>query len=173
MKVQTQLVTGFSLSSGGGGDPIPGDTFDLTTETPTLEPTVEPVWKITDMTSTTLAQGWGSWEVNLSATLDGGANGDGETDYFIRMWNQAATDDGFDFKPELTSEPTAPEPDIAIYNGFEVVNTTSLDGSDDGSIDGLAVDPSNPNTDIDGRDFLAWQKQVGTVETGGEASWLI
>ena len=32
--------------------------------------------------------------------------------------------------------------DIAIYNGFEVVNTTSLD---DGG-------------DVDGRDFLAWQR---------------
>jgi prepilin-type processing-associated H-X9-DG protein len=81
--------------------------------------------------------------------------------------------DTFEFKPELTSEPTAPEPDIAIYNGFEVVNTTSLDdgGGDDsniggfiigGSTNGLAVDPTNPNTEVDGRDFLIWQRGNAT-----------
>ena len=31
----------------------------------------------------------------------------------------------------------------------------------------LAVDPTNPNTEVDGRDFLAWQRQSDTSETGG------
>ena len=30
----------------------------------------------------------------------------------------------------------------------------------------LAVDPTNPNTEVDGRDFLAWQRQSDTSETG-------
>ena len=71
--------------------------------------------------STTLAQGWGKWEVNLGATLDGGA----------------ATDDSFEFKPELTTEPKVLD-DVVIYNGFEIVNTTSLDGTD-GFVGGVYV----------------------------------
>jgi hypothetical protein len=35
---------------------------------------------------------------------------------------------------------------------------------DDGSSDGLAVDPNNPNTEVDGRDFLIWQR--GSVTPG-------
>jgi hypothetical protein len=35
---------------------------------------------------------------------------------------------------------------------------------DDGSSDGLAVDPNNPNTEVDGRDFLIWQR--GNVTPG-------
>jgi hypothetical protein len=41
--------------------------------------------------------------------------------------------DTFDFQPEFTSEPTM-APDVAIYNGFEVVNTTSLSYGDGGFI---------------------------------------
>jgi hypothetical protein len=33
------------------------------------------------------------------------------------------------------------------------------------TFDGLAVDPNNPNTDVDGRDFLVWQRGLPAVPT--------
>ena len=34
------------------------------------------------------------------------------------------------------------------------------------TFDDLAVDPSNPNTEVDGRDFLVWQRGNSPLETG-------
>ena len=46
-----------------------------------------------------------------------------------------------------------PEEDVTFYYG------KMLPAVQD---DGLAVDPNNPNTDVDGRDFLAWQRGYAT-----------
>ena len=45
----------------------------------------------------------------------------------------------FEFQPQLTSEPTAPEPQERYTFVFDGKANTG----DDGSIDGLAIDPSH------------------------------
>ena len=55
---------------------------------------------------------------------------------FVKSWSTSGDADDRpteDFQPEFTSEPTT-APDVAIYNGFEVVNTTSLSYGDGGFI---------------------------------------
>ena len=39
-----------------------------------------------------------------------------------------------------------------------LISGVQQDGDGDDSSDGLAVDPNNPNTEVDGRDFLIWQR---------------
>jgi hypothetical protein len=86
-------------------------------------------------------------------------------------------DDTFEFKPELTTEPTAPEAcgdGLSLCLNYEQIKTEYSEyNGDGGSIDGLTVDLSNPNTDVYAGDFLIerWQKSCGTVESGGD--WLV
>src|SRR5262245_45774486 len=87
--------------------------------------------------------------------------------YTFTVTNTSSVDT-FNFKPELTAEPTTAAdgsiPTETLSLNFDKISWRTFDGS----IDGLAVDPTDPNT---GNDFLAWQRQVGPVET--EAALLI
>ena len=56
----------------------------------------------------------------LAALMDSRTSGDAD--------DRPTEDDSFDFQPEFTNEPMT-APDVAVYNGFEVINSTSLDSS--------------------------------------------
>jgi hypothetical protein len=56
------------------------------------------------------------------------------------------TDDTFDFKPELTTEPTAAEPASTDKDHADWVMILTFDHAD-GSIDDLAVDPTETPAD--------------------------
>jgi hypothetical protein len=77
--------------------------------------------------------------------------------------------DTFDFKPELTTEPTDPNGALFSFQLDLIAEQTK----EDGSMDGLAVDPTDPNTEGDIRvgDFLVERWQHDTIET--EAALLI
>ena len=61
--------------------------------------------------------------------------------------------DSFVFEPQLTSEQTAPQPYMEFKLKEVLISGVIQNGDgDDGSTDGLAVDPTNPNTEVDGRD---------------------
>ena len=44
-------------------------------------------------------------------------------------------------------------------NVSEITLVKLLDKTTPQTFDDLAVDPNNPNTEVDGRDFLVWQKE--------------
>ena len=72
--------------------------------------------------------------------------------------------DTFDFS-QLTTEPTAP-----VGPGIPGGHVKAFDGYDGlllpaVQMDDLAVDPNNPNTDVDGRDFLVWQRGNATPDS--------
>jgi hypothetical protein len=55
----------------------------------------------------------------------------------------------FDFQPQLTTEPSAEEVNLSEFTFVKVVDSTTppLFETDDGSIDGLAINPLDPNAD--------------------------
>ena len=65
----------------------------------------------------------------------------------------------FDFQPQLTSEPTAPEPYMEWKLKNAMISGYSM-SHDDGAIDDLAVDPTNPNAS----DLFTFQLDM-TTET--------
>jgi hypothetical protein len=89
--------------------------------------------------------------------------------YMSMTIESPSDDDLFDFK--LTTEPTTAA-DVSVYNGFEVVFTTKIDSANN-DIGGLVVDPTNPNTDVDGRDFLVWQRGNVTPGPDDNVQWPI
>jgi hypothetical protein len=86
-------------------------------------------------------------------------------------YNLSRVGDAFDFKPELTSEPTTAEGrPIIDCEGYAYVADQLGGSGDDGSIptetlsfnfDHLSV--PNANAEVDGRDFLVWQRGTGTT----------
>ncbi len=60
---------------------------------------------------------------------------------------------------EGPEESTAKELPYMEFKLKEVlISGVQQNGDGDDSSDGLAVDPNNPNTEVDGRDFLIWQR---------------
>ena len=167
------------------------DTFDFQPEL-TSEPTApeanldsSAVATLVDLTGSSDMSPWTVTHATSSRDADGSAHaaislGDGEAieaaggEYGIGEWGDAGgqtfeASDLFTFQLDLTTERTTSTGWAPSTTDFYV----RVWNNDDGSIDGLAVDPSNPNTDVYAGDFLVerWQKSYGIVET--DASLLI
>ena len=84
-----------------------------------------PLYPATKLTNTLVGADAGYWVPSPSAGKDG----------------------TFDFQPQLTSEPTAPEPYMEWKLKNAMISGYSM-SHDDGSIDDLAVDPTDPNADV-------------------------